>query len=707
MTKTDQQYTGLPWRKYGQTRQGIDCSGLARLFLSEQFGFNFPAPETKEQETKRLAISSEYFHPGVGSADQLKRGTLVFFCSKKSGAVLHVCVALGKGKLLNIISGYDSRIENGFTLLERVGLTPCGTIAPDEFERIENALKDQNLGGMDPVSVWILVGISLALSAASYLLAPKAGAPNQKGKYSYDGLVTQNSPQIPLPDILGQMVVAGNSPYTQLVDGNVSISDATAQKANKIVVLQSGPSELIDYNTGLKLNGKNWNDASFYDGTGIQGLVANPAQSKAEAVTGTIGGENDVPSFTVYDGAYRTTVPVDVRAQYDRTFPIYGLSGCSYLVFRLSDSTKFSQFNLTCRVKGRQCRTFTSAGFDTTAVVTEVLVPDSVTTRFKLAHWDIAAVSSITQGVTTFTEISATNQAGSIYYLNKTKGYIEFLTAPTSGTNIEVDYTYYPREWTQNPANQMVYLLTDKMRGKGFAEARIDFESAAALRDFCDEVIAYNASEGMVIGERYKSNYVLDSRQPIQQHLQALLDACYSYLILNQGRCRLKARDEAASVFSFDTSNIVLDSGRSTFVSEEVDRTERPNRVKVAYHTEDAYNAETEVAADDLADQREREPRIGNDGVVEENLKFPAVTDPAQAERMAGIILREHLGSMRTAEWKTNVKGLAIEPGDVVDVTHPSQPTWDAKLFRVEELVHDDTDSLVIRGSEYAPQAYV
>jgi hypothetical protein len=28
----------------------------------------------------------------------------------------------------------------------------------------------------------------------------------------------------------------------------------------------------------------------------------------------------------------------------------------------------------------------------------------------------------------------------------------------------------------------------------------------------------------------------------------------------------------------------------------------------------------------------------------------------------------------------------------VVDVTHPGQPTWAQKLFRIEELSHDDTD---------------
>src|SRR5207247_392178 len=126
-------------------------------------------------------------------------------------------------------------------------------------------------------------------------------------------------------------------------------------------------------------------------------------------------------------------------------------------------------------------------------------------------------------------------QIGNVFYLNKTKGYIEFLTAPAGGNAITVDYTYHPRAWNQNPASQMVYLLTDKLRGKGFDESRINFTAATALRDFCDTISAYNSSLGTSIAGRYQSNYVLDSRQPIQQHLQAILDSCYAYLVLAQG----------------------------------------------------------------------------------------------------------------------------------------------------------------------------
>lgn len=36
------QYTGLPFKELGRTREGIDCWGLARLVLQEQLGLETP-----------------------------------------------------------------------------------------------------------------------------------------------------------------------------------------------------------------------------------------------------------------------------------------------------------------------------------------------------------------------------------------------------------------------------------------------------------------------------------------------------------------------------------------------------------------------------------------------------------------------------------------------------------------------------------------
>jgi len=195
----------------------------------------------------------------------------------------------------------------------------------------------------------------------------------------------------------------------------------------------------------------------------------------------------------------------------------------------------------------------------------------------------------------------------------------------------------------------------------------------------------------------------MDFRKPIQEHIQAILDAANAYLFVSGGRWVMKARQSDASVFSFNESNILRDS----FTSTLVDRVDRPNRLKLFYHDQTTYNSETEVDLDDPADQASRAARLGNNGVVEQTLKLPAINNQPQTERIAQTLLREAINSLWTCQFKTTVLGLAIEPGDVVDVTHSSQPAWSQKLFRVEDLQYGDDDRLELQLSEFFAAAYI
>lgn len=693
MNLRDKLYRDIPWKDGGRTVEGCDCVGLAWLWLVYECGFAGKLPPPLKPGAAKELLDGCKFEEA-----SLQRGHVVFFAKGKAREICHVGVWLGDGQLLHTMRGLPSRLERGFSLLRRLGFHPVGAM-PASDERLVKALADPNLGGVSGI---ILLLISVALSAASALLMPKLNRfGNKYGRYGFDALATQNSTEIPLPDLLGQVVVAGNSPYTQLADKNLTATQAQ-QKVNKIVILGSGPVEDIDYlDFGITVNGLTYSDKYFKNGAVVDGFFINPEQSKAEAVTGSIEGDTLCPSISLYKGDLAIDVPVDIRAQYDRTFPLYGFNGCAYAVFRLIDSSKFSQFNLTARVKGRKCRTFDTDGFVQASVADETFEGDGSTARFKLANGDVTAIT-VTVDATPCTEISATNQSGDVFYVNRTRGYIEFLTAPGVGADVVVDYSYYVREWSQNPAMHLVYLLTEIGRGKGFDESKINWTAAVDLRDFCDNSVTWKNSNGVTTGPRFTCNYAIDFRKPIQEHIRAVLDSCYAYLFLSDGKFVMKARTTGASVFAFDESNILKDS----LTSELVDRGERPNRIKAFFHTRATYNAETETVRDDVVDQAARADRAGNEGVVEENLKFPAVDNQEQAERLAETILREQVGSRWLCSFKTTVQGLALEPGDVVDVTHSSQPGWAAKLFRIEDLKHGPDDLLEIQTSEYVPSAY-
>ncbi len=685
----DKSYSGIPWKAGGRTHAGVDCVGLAALWLREQMGIEV-APPVTDETSDAAAVLQQYCKTG-----EWERGDVVFFRLKKSGRVCHVATHLGEGKLLHILSGVQSRIDNGPTLLARLGFEVAGVISPRDSAALCKALSDQQVGWAQVALIVIAVALSLA---SSYLAPTLSGFKSKNGIYGDGSLLTQRNPEIPLADLLGEVVVSGNSVYQQLGEKGASVTP-TAQKWNQIVILGSGPVSLIDYDTGLQIKGVTYSDKYFFDGTGFDGIYPNPAQDKAEAVTGSILSESAVPSVTFYDGAHGLTVPVDIRASYDRTFPIYGFSGCAYLVLRQMNAEKFQNFNMTCRVQGRYCRTFTSSGFIRSYVPAEEHTGDGTTVRFKLAHEDIAVVERVQVNSVDFDPMSATDQSGDVYHVNMLKGYIEFLTAPGVGVTIIVEYRYFAREWSQNPAMLLVYLLTEKRRGKGFDESRIDWYNADVLRDFCDDEIDWHGTDGVTTGPRYTANYAVDDRKPIQDHMQAILDACNSIMFLTAGKFVMRSRENTTSVFTFDSSNILVDDNGSTFSAELVDRGSKANRVKVLYQSEANLNAENEVAADDDVNQLTRSDRVGNDGVVEENLKFPALTGQAQAELLAEMAVAERVNSNYQYTWKTNIQGIPLQPGDVVDVE--SDVMGDSRTMRVQSIEHDAQDRVTITAGEF------
>lgn len=693
----DRNFCGIPWKDGGRTRAGVDCAGLALLWLSEEKGFALDletAPRTDAE-----AVLQTHCKRG-----ELERGDLEFYREKRTGRVRHVTVYLGDDRRLNIFGGVESRIENGRELMRRIGFCFVGAISWRDSSAVTAALSDKRLGD---ATTWVLIGISVVLSAISYALTPSlSGFKNSRGRYGQDALLTQKNPEVPLPDLLGKVVVAGNAVYQQLPDKNAAVTAAN-QAWNQIIVLCSGPVQEIDYYAGLQLKGITWSDAYFFDGTYRQGIKIDPAQTKGQAVSGSIDSDTSVPSVSLYAGAHGITVPVDVRAQYDRGFPLYGLSGCSYLVLRAFDAEKFGNFNVTCRVKGRKCREFTEAGFTVTTVAGESLAgANGSKVRFKLAFEDIKSVTSLTVNGTAHTLLSATNQSGNIFWLNKLKGFVEFLTAPATAATVSITYTYYPRSWSQNPVEQLVYLLTENQRGKGLDESKLDWASFDAARDTCDESVTWSNSQGSVTSERFLANYAVDYRKPIQDHAQSLLDACRGVLFLSVGKLFCRLRKSEASVFSFNSTNMVVnENGDSTFDAELVDRAEKANRLKALYHSEESLNAETEALVEDLDNQSDRESRLGNNGVVEDNLKYPAITSLSQAERIATAALNDGLGSNWLYRFTTTVQGLALQIADVVDVTAESVPGVSAKLMRIESLDYDDQDRLSLTLTQFVPGA--
>ncbi len=686
----------IPWLPRGRTAAGADCVGFVLLYAQLR-GYRITeiqTPEDRALATRVLAtLLEEIRGPLTGYAEH------AIFLANREGQISHVGVVLSGGRVMHSTAG-GVRVDNGTRLLERCGLYPVGVIPLTDSARVSAALSAAGLGSIESIITAIIV--SLVMTAVSVALMPKRPAiGTQAGRYGFDSLVTSRSAEVAVPDVLGTVTLAGNEVFRELMDRTLEVTDPAQQKASSVVVFAAGPvAGLGDATFEIRINGLAW-DNNYWFGGDTTGFELNPAQTEAEAMDGTIGTDTHKPSMTLYTGEPALEVPLDVRADYIRDFPLYGFNGCAYAVFRLVDSTKYSQFNVTARITGRECRTYTSAGWDTEAVVAESLAgADGDLTRWKLAHHDIAAVSSLTVNGDPYTEIGPGNQTGDVYHLNHTKGIVEFITAPPASATIAISYTYYPRAHTSNPADHILYLLTEVFRGKGMPEDRIDWESFAAAAAYFDESIDIVTDTGTVTQARYRSNYAVDVRRGVQEHIREILTACQSVLLISGGRLKLKPIRDEESVFSFTPDNILADS----FHASLLDRADRANFLKVTYHDAVALNAETAVQISDIPDQRDRADRTGNLGIVESALKFPAVDNAPQAYHIARMILGRELGSDWGVEFTTTIKGLGLEPGDIIDVTHPAKPGWDAKEFRIEETELDTDDRMLIRATEYVPE---
>ena len=311
----DQDYIGIPWKSGGRTREeGVDCVGLVCLWLRENVGFD-PAPRPSSHAEQGEGVAS--VGPKYHDAEEAKRGDVVFFRMRGKGAgPHHVALCLGDGRFLNIVAGFDSRIERGLTLMRRIGLVPLGALGPSDVEALARALNNPGLGIAEIIIAIVVAVIAFAIS---YALRPSLDQYRAKhGAYSPEGLLTQKNTEIPLPDLLGSAVTAGNQVYQQSIWRAWATAiggDGTGAAWNNIVILGSAPISSVDLKSQSRLNALPYFDPQWHNGPLVTGIALNPAQTKAEAVLGQIGGDGSVPSLTIYDGAHDVSVDVDFRSK--------------------------------------------------------------------------------------------------------------------------------------------------------------------------------------------------------------------------------------------------------------------------------------------------------------------------------------------------------------------------------------------------------
>ena len=107
-------YIGLPFHEHGRDRAGLDCWGLVRLVMAEQFNIALPSHaheyhRTTEVDKISALIEREAVKWKIVGAGQEICGDVIVL--RVRGKPMHVGMVLGDRHMLHIERGINSVIE--------------------------------------------------------------------------------------------------------------------------------------------------------------------------------------------------------------------------------------------------------------------------------------------------------------------------------------------------------------------------------------------------------------------------------------------------------------------------------------------------------------------------------------------------------------------------------------------------------------------
>ncbi len=108
-------YIGLPFKGHGRDRSGVDCWGLVRLMLAEQFSIALPSFSADYNRTTDIGRISDVFKRETTltwrriANGHERIGDIVVF--RLHGEPMHVGLVLGDDRMLHVERDINSAIE--------------------------------------------------------------------------------------------------------------------------------------------------------------------------------------------------------------------------------------------------------------------------------------------------------------------------------------------------------------------------------------------------------------------------------------------------------------------------------------------------------------------------------------------------------------------------------------------------------------------
>lgn len=227
----------------------------------------------------------------------------------------------------------------------------------------------------------------------------------------------------------------------------------------------------------------------------------------------------------------------------------------------------------------------------------------------------------------------------------------------------------YQERWSTNPAECLLDYLRNPRYGKGLRNSEIDWQSfrQSALK-FNQSVTYVTGIEGPIL----TCSFVLDTSNTIMSNTKVLLQGMRSYMPYVQGKYKLKVEDAGnANDILSGVATVVADFTKDDIISDitytTVDRSSKYTQVEVTYTSPaDKWANQTVVYPINESDRLQYQVLDGgreNKGTF----TFPTLINYAMAYDMARLLF-EKSRYQQTCSFKTYLRGMELEPGDIIRI---------------------------------------
>lgn len=270
-----------------------------------------------------------------------------------------------------------------------------------------------------------------------------------------------------------------------------------------------------------------------------------------------------------------------------------------------------------------------------------------------------------------------------------------FIELNTNLSEVPSDVVFY--SWTNNPANALLYLLTDTDNGLKIPLENMDLDSFREAEAYFDEFVQDPLNSGKLM-RRCQLNFVIDTVSDIRNHIDKICATCHSSLFESSGKIKIVLDKLTTSALSLNEAEHLKPSSLKVV---GLPSKELPNQINITYLNQaTSYNKEI-ITIEDASVVK----MFGRNLLKKLDMDLYGVTGASQVYNEGLLLLKSAKYINYTIVFTTALAAFPLEIGDVFDLTSDTHG-FSAKLFRVMNIKYDEKQECEIQAIEYFTEIY-